>query len=319
LEEWSVDLGSRLAAAPISWGVCEVPGWGIMLPPARVLDEMASLGLGATELGPTGYLGDSPADVVAVLDDRDLRLVGGFVPLALHDAGLREESRQIATACAAIFAAAGANVFVTAAVVDQAWSSRRPLDDAAWSAFADGLAMVDEICASKGLTQVLHPHVGTLVETADDVQRALEVSDVRWCLDTGHLTIGGVDPVAFAADHADRVAHVHLKDVRAALADDVRAGRFTLLEATRRGVFQPLGQGDVDISGVVQNLERAGYTGWYVLEQDTTLDVAPPPGKGPVADVRVSLAYLASHVPPTPAGTAPAEVSHNHHEAESRA
>ena len=313
-----MDLRSRLAAAPISWGVCEVPGWGIMLPPARVLDEMAALGIGATELGPSGYLGDSPSDVLALLQPRGLRLVGGFVPLALHDAAQRAGSRDIATACAQVFAAAGATRFVTAAVVDQAWSAPRRLDDAEWRTLADGLALVDDICASKGITQVLHPHVGTLVETAEDVERALALSDVRWCLDTGHLTIGGVDPVAFAAAHADRVAHVHLKDVRSALADDVRAGRLSLVEAARRGIFQPLGHGDVDIAGVVHNLERAGYRGWYVLEQDTTLDEPPPPGEGPMADVRKSIRYLASEVGPAPAGGAPMTVDASTIRAETR-
>ena len=312
-------LGSRLAAAPISWGVCEVPGWGITLPPARVLDEMASLGIGATELGPTGYLGDAAVDVAALLGDRGLRLVGGFVPLVLHDADQRAESRRIAMSSADVFAAAGATVFVTAAVVDQAWSPRRPLDDAEWRTLAEGLAMIDDICAVKGLTQALHPHVGTLVETADDVERALEASDVLWCLDTGHLTIGGVDPVAFASAHAERVAHVHLKDVRSVLAKDVRDGRLTLLEATRRGVFQPLGRGDVDIAGVVENLERASYTGWYVLEQDTTLDAPPPPGAGPVTDVEASIAFLAAHVPMSPSGDTPVDADRTITRAETRA
>ena len=104
-----------------------------------------------------------------------------------------------------------------------------------------------------------------------------------------------------------RIGHVHLKDVRATLATAVRAGRLSLIAATRRGVFRPLGRGDVDIAGVVGHLERAGYTGWYTLEQDTTLDEAPAPGEGPIADVRESVAYLTTHVGATPAGPSPVE------------
>lgn len=302
-----MDLGSRLAGAPISWGVCEVPDWGITLSPERVLGEMASLGIRATELGPTGYLGASAGEALARLDEHGLRLVGGFVPLALHDQSQRAESERIAQASAALLAAAGAEVFVTAAVIDQAWSPRRQLADSEWRTLANGLVMVDDVCSAHGLTQVLHPHVGTVVETADDVERALAASDVRWCLDTGHLAIGGVDPVRFAAEHADRVAHVHLKDVDASLAEDVRAGRLSLVEATRRGVFRPLGRGDVDVVGVVDNLEHAGYAGWYVLEQDTTLDEPPSPGTGPLLDVGVSIAYLSAHVRGTPTGGSPVE------------
>src|SRR5215475_7525795 len=78
----SVD--ERVGGAPISWGVCEAPGWGHELPPERVLGEMRELGLRATELGPTGYLGQDPADVRAVLARYQLRLIGGFLPVPMH-------------------------------------------------------------------------------------------------------------------------------------------------------------------------------------------------------------------------------------------
>ena len=85
--------------------------------------------------------------------------------------------------------------------------------------------------AAEGLELVLHPHVGTLVESAADVDRALAHTDVPWCLDTGHLLIGGVDPAAFVRDHAERIGHVHLKDVDARLADAVRTGALSLVQA----------------------------------------------------------------------------------------
>src|SRR5512132_1782910 len=84
------DLGRKLAGAPISWGVCEIPGWGRMLPPERVLAEMASLGLTATEMGPLGYLPTDPDEIRALLDAHGLGLVGAFVPLVLHERSLEE-------------------------------------------------------------------------------------------------------------------------------------------------------------------------------------------------------------------------------------
>jgi inosose dehydratase len=297
----------RVAAAPISWGVCEVPGWGLMLPPERVLDEMASLGIRATELGPTGYLGDSAEEVSTLLSERHMRLVGGFVPVVLHDRARRAESERIVQSSASLLAAAGADVFVTAVVVDLDWSPRRELDRDGWRALAEGLQLVDDICAAHGLTQVLHPHVGTLVETAADVEHALAVSGVRWCLDTGHLTLGGVDPVRFAAAHAQRVGHVHLKDVSAELAARVRAGELSLLEATRLGLFRPLGSGDVDVAQVVERLECSGYAGWYVLEQDASFAELTPPGASPLDAVRESLRFLTSSIGATPAGVLPVE------------
>jgi inosose dehydratase len=116
---------------------------------------------------------------------------------------------------------------------------------------------------------------------------------VRFCLDTGHLTIGGYDPVEFAADAAGRVAHVHLKDVREPLAAAVRDGTTSLLDAVRDGLFCPLGTGDAPVAATIERLERDGYNGWYVLEQDTDLGAsAPPAGSGPIDDVRTSADFV---------------------------
>jgi inosose dehydratase len=283
------DIDNRLAAAPISWGVCEVPGWGHQLAPERVFGEMASLGVRATELGPIGYLPFEPAAIREALDRHGLRLVGGFVPLVLHEPALdTAEAERVA----AVLAAAGAEVFNAAVVADAQWSPPLPLDDDGWSRVARHLAEVERLVAQHGLTLALHPHVGTQVETAADVERMLELSEVGWCLDTGHLLIGGVDPAEFARRHGDRVVHVHLKDVDMAVA---RRG-LSLVQAVQAGLFRPLGHGDVRIDEVLDGLD--GYGRWLVLEQDTALTGEEPPvGNGPVTDVRTSIAYLQSLAP----------------------
>jgi inosose dehydratase len=282
----------RLAGAPISWGVCEVPGWGIMLPRERVLGEMRDLGLKASELGALGYLGDEPDQIRALLASFSLGSVGGFVPVALHDPSVRQQAERDAERAARLLEGSGGSYFVTAAVVDADWSAPFELDDQEWGDFASGLAMVERVCAAHGLTQVLHPHVGTLVERADHVQQVLRRSDVQFCLDTGHFSIGGIDPATFAVDHAERVSLVHLKDVDMALAPAVRDHQTTLLNATRAGLFQALGRGSVDIAGTVRALEERGYKGWYVLEQDTTVAAAAAAHVDPAADVKASIDYL---------------------------
>lgn len=285
----------RLAGAPISWGVCEVPGWGVMLPAERVLDEMRQLGLAATELGAPGFLPDDTDELSATLARHEMRLVGGFVPVVVHDPAVAATTRAAATATAEHFRRAGGEVFVSALVVDAAWSRPWSMSDTELGHTVAMLAELDEICAAHGLVHVVHPHVGTLIESADDVRRLLAASTVRWCLDTGHLAIGGYDPAAFARDAGDRVAHVHLKDVDSAVATAVADGTLDIRTGVQRGLFRPLGEGDVAVAETVIALETQGYGGWYVLEQDADLGtVAPPVGSGPVDDVGTSLAFLQS-------------------------
>jgi inosose dehydratase len=282
----------RLAGAPISWGVCEVPGWGRQLDADRVFAEMASLGLTATELGPIGYVPFDPRAIRERLDRHELRLVGGFVPLVLHEPEL---DTTAADEIARVLAEAGAEVFVAAAVKDAAWSPPEALDRDAWRRVARHLQEIEQRVNHHGLTLALHPHAGTQVETAEDIENVLAVSDVGWCLDTGHLLIGGADPAEFVRAHGDRIVHAHLKDVDAGIATRLRAGELTLVEATQAGLFRPLGQGDAGIDAVVDLLGSAGYERWLVLEQDTAITGEEPPvGRGPVTDVRTSIEYLHS-------------------------
>lgn len=283
----------RLAGGPISWGVCEVPGWGAELGPDRVLSEMASLGLRATEAGPDGYLGSDAESVAELLDRHGLRLVGGFLPAVLHDPTAHAASVAAAHRVGALFEAVGASFLVSAVVVDLGWSPRITLSNTEWRAVFDGLARLDEVAAAHGLTHVTHPHWGTLVERQEDVVRVLEGSGVLLCLDTGHLVLGDTDPVWLAQAGGDRIAHVHLKDVAGPVAGRLRAGELELVPAVQSDLFRPLGEGSAPVAETVLALEGAGYAGWYVLEQDCALPSADiPAGEGPVADVRRSIEFL---------------------------
>src|SRR5487761_1584497 len=283
----------RLAGAPISWGVCEEPGWGIMLPRERVLSEMRELGLKASELGALGYLGDKPDEIRSLLDEYSLGSVGGFVPLSLHDPEHRQQAEADARQAARLLAGSGGTYFVTAIVVDAAWSTPFEPTPQQWDEVASELAMVAKICGDCGLAQVVHPHVGTLVERTEHIEAVMERSDTLWCLDTGHMAIGGADLVLFATDHARQVGLVHLKDVDLSIAHEVRAHTTTLLDATKSGLFRALGQGDVDVAAVVTALEAQGYDGWYVLEQDTTISEEEAAAVDPAHDVQTSIDYLA--------------------------
>ncbi|AII08250.1 MULTISPECIES: sugar phosphate isomerase/epimerase family protein [Rhodococcus] len=282
----------RIAGAPISWGVCEVPGWGHQLGPERVLSEMRDAGLEAAEIGPDGFLPADPQELAATLASYDLKAVGGFTPVLLHDSG--HDPVPDITGTLAAFTAAGAEVLVLAAITGtDGYDSRPDLDDAGWKTLLSNLDRLHDVAAEQGIRAVLHPHVGTMIEKNSEVQRVLDGSSIPLCLDTGHLLIGGTDPLELARAAADRITHTHLKDVDAEFAARVQAGELSYTQAVAQGMYTPLGTGDVDVAGVVRHLVASGFDGWFTLEQDTIL-AGEPEGEGPVADVKTSAAFLRS-------------------------
>ncbi|TQM58001.1 sugar phosphate isomerase/epimerase family protein [Humibacillus xanthopallidus] len=281
---------NRIAGAPISWGVCEVPNWGYQLTPERVLAEMQEVGLSATELGPDGFLPADPTEMAAVLRSHQLTAVGGFTPVLMHQAAhdpLPEISRILEG-----YDATHAEVLVLSAVSGlDGYDTRPTLDEAGWKLLLDNLDRIAQMASEHGVRAVLHPHVGTMVESGAEVQRVLEGSSIALCLDTGHLLIGGTDPAELTRQSPDRIAHTHLKDVDSTIADQVRAGRLTYTEGVVRGMYRPLGTGDVDFGSIVDTLQGNGYTGWYTLEQDTIL-TEEPCGEGPIHNVRISADHV---------------------------
>lgn len=281
-------MSTRIAGAPISWGVSEVPGWGHQMRRERVLAEMRELGLAATEAGPDGFLPDDPGELRELLAAYDMTLASGFTPLVLHG----EWRPQLETA-ARRFAPAGADVIVLAASTGRNDYDARPqLSDVDWTRLLRALDEAREVAGEHGLEIALHPHYGTVVETPEEIQRVLDGCAAPLCLDTGHVVLGGGDPVAIACETPERIAHLHLKDVDGELAARVVDGRLAFSDAVRRGVFRPLGHGDVDVRSVLERLRGAGYAGWYVFEQDAKLAAEPAEAAGPRADVARSLEFL---------------------------
>ncbi len=285
----------RVGAAPISWGICEAPGWGLQLPVDRVLAEARELGITAFEQGALGWLPPDPAQMRAKLGEYGMRLLGGFVPLVLHDRSRRDEQLAEADRIAAAMAAAGAGYYVTAPVPSHEQWFHPSLSADEWDELLVNVDRVGEIVAGHGLVQAVHPHVDTDIETDDDFQRFLDGCGSKFCFDTGHLTIGGADVVRIAREHIDRVGVVHLKDVDGAVAARERSGELDLMAATHAGLFPPLGHGMVPLAEVIDIVESSGYDGWYVMETDVAItDGLPADGEGPVLGVARSLDFLRS-------------------------
>lgn len=280
-----------VAAAPISWGVSELPEWGFRMPRWRVLSEMRELGFTATELGPRGFLPDDPAACRAALEEHGLRLVGGFLAVVLHDRRV-EPLDEIAREAMLLASAGGQVLVLAAALPGDSYDRQRNLSPGEWRVLATNLVLAEEVAASRGLRLAFHPHAGTAVASRDQVETLLARTQVGLCLDTGHLAIGGSDPADLVRREGGRITHVHLKDVDLELAEAVGANRMAYGEAVRAGLYRPLGQGGLEIEAVCELLQEAGYDGWFVLEQDTALAADPEPGGGPIAAARQSLDYF---------------------------
>ena len=292
----------KVATAPISWGACEIPGWGDLLPPERVLDEMVASGYVGTELGPPGFLPEDHDALRAALAQRGLALVGAFHPVPLHDPERRREATSAALATARLLAKLGAPMLVLAADGDgkrDAIAGRVPPDGSA-SLDEDGwqyaCTLVDRIArnaAELGVRTAFHPHAASYVEAPHEIERLLVGTDpilTGLCLDTGHIGYGGGDPAAIARAHAARVRHVHLKDLRRDVHGSAVQRRIGFRDAVGEGVFAPLGDGDLDLRGTLTALRDSGYDGWLVVEQDVRLGITP--GASPLDDARRSRAFV---------------------------
>jgi inosose dehydratase len=289
------DLSGRIAGAPITWGVDGSPGWGHLMDRDRVMAEMAEVGLKATEIGPDGYLPRDPEELRDYTARYDLQVVGGFVPAVLHRQDRFDAGWDYVKRAAAQLEASGAGVLVLGASSHlDGYDTPVVMDEDEWTTLFANLRRLQDLVTASGLTTALHPHWGMAIAGDAEVRRLLDSSDVDLCLDTGHLYVAGADPVAIAELAQGRVAHVHVKDVDGALAERVRSGAMTFKQATLSGMFTAVGDGDVDIAGVIDVLEAAGYEGWYVLEQDVSLDRDPAPGEGPIKDAEISARYLES-------------------------
>lgn len=289
------DFLQRVAGAPITWGVDGSPGWGHLMNRDRVLTEMVEVGLAATELGPDGYLPTDPGQLRDYLGGYGLGIVGGFVPALLYRPDRIDAELEYVERAARQLAATGSQILVLGPATDHAGYDRSSeMTPSEWGQFLNGLARLDAITNEYGLATAVHPHWGMAIERTQHIDRFLDSCPTGLCLDTGHVFLGGGDPVEIAGKAADRIIHVHLKDVDRAAAERVRSGKVAFRQAVIDGMFVALGRGAVDVAGVISELEAAGYRGWYVLEQDVSLKEEPDEGKGPRVDALTSVEFLRS-------------------------
>jgi inosose dehydratase len=292
----------RVGNAPCSWGVLEFEKEAAAVPPAQVLDEMAAAGYDGTELGDWGFLPTDPRALAADVERRALSLVGAFVPIALAREDALEEGVERAVRTAQLLAGAAGQTSVVVLSDDNTAVPNRTaragrireedgLSVEQWDRYAVRAGRVaSAVREATGIRTVFHHHCAGWVETPQEIEALMSRTDpevVGLCLDTGHLTYAGGNPVDTIAKYRDRIWHVHFKDCEPEIARRARAEAWDYHTAVRRGIFCELGQGMVPFASVVDALRVEYYAGWIVVEQDVL------PGLGtPAASARRNREYL---------------------------
>ena len=278
----------RLAATPITWGFVGNNRWGIDLPQQRILSEMSEIGFNATEVGVPGFL---PADGVEgkkILNEYCLRAVSGPVSFVIHKKESRRDALESVRKAGQRLLAMGGEVLITVPKPGSLRSGEH-LGEDGWKELCDGLDAVEDLCRSMGLRQALHPHVGSLVETKEDMLLVMETSSCGWCFDTAHIASGDLDPGDFLEMAGDRVTLVHIKDLNLDLGRKMVQHEIEFDAAIAHRVFVPLGEGDLDLAGIIPLLPQEV---WWVLEQDQAITEFPEAGTGPADDAASSLQVL---------------------------
>lgn len=302
-------MAITIATAPCCWGVDDVtnpdlPDWRL------VLAEAAAAGYGGLELGPYGYMPLDPGALSAELRRHQLFIVAGTIFDDLVDPANREslerQSREICAVLAALPRPPVANgqrhpaPYLT--VMDWGHEARDyaaghsdravRLDAGAWSGMVATIRSIARIAQNEfGIRAVIHPHAGGHVEFADEIDRIcadVPAQEAGLCLDTGHVSYAGMDPVATLARHLDRLDYIHFKDIDPRKFAEVMARRIRFFDACAEGVMCPIGDGCIDYPAILALLERRGYAGFVTVEQERD----PRSAGGSAADVAKSRRYL---------------------------
>ncbi len=264
----------RIGINPLTWTNDDMPELGGETPLETCLAEAREAGYEGIEMG--HKFPRTAAELGPILDRHGLALVSGWYGANLMERTAEEEIAAVGEHLA-LMAGMGCPVMVFAETGGSTHGDReapistRPrLSDDDWGSFGERLTRVAEHLAARGVAMADHHHMGTVIETEEEVDRLMACPGdaVGLLLDTGHLSFSGADPAAVAARHGPRINHVHCKDVRADVLEKARGGDMSFLDAVLEGVCTVPGDGAVDFTEVLAALRLSAYSGWLVVEAE---------------------------------------------------
>ena len=274
----------RYGTNPIAWSNDDDRSLGGDIPLERCLGDASRIGFDGIEKGHK-FPADA-AQLKAVLDFYGLAYVSGWHSLSLLGRSVADEIAAIEPQLD-VLEALGCSVCIVCDTtggiggnIDAPISARPTLDSGSWPAFCADVEAVAAHCAGRGIRLAYHYHMGTVVETADDIETFMaHAGPNTWMLlDTGHAAFAGADPAALAERYMDRIVHIHAKNVRPAIREKALAEDMSFLEAVRLGVFTVPGdeEGCVDFPAVLRVAARQGYSGWLITEAEQDPAVRDP-------------------------------------------
>lgn len=281
----------KIANAPCSWGVLEFDLDGKAAGFEQVLNEIRDTGYEGSELGDWGFMPSTPTELKKELDQRNLSMVGAFVPVFMKDKTKHAAGAEVAVKTAKLMADAGyPDAFIVLAddngsVPERTQNAGRVtahmgLSPEEWKTFAEGANFVAaEVKAKTGLRTVFHHHCAGYVETPEEIDQLMSLTDpslLGLVLDMGHYKFGGGDPLYALKKHQSRIWHIHFKDCHPELAAKSRTEGWDYFQSVGSGVFCELGKGAVDFAAIVAELKKQQYSGWIVVEQDVLPGMGNP-------------------------------------------
>jgi len=266
----------KLGIAPIGWTNDDMPDLGAENTFQQCVSEMALAGFTGCEVG-NKYPTD-PAELKKALDLRGMticnRWFSSFLitkPYEEVEAEFIKELDFLKAVGASVIGVSEQSHSIQGMMDQPVWEGKYVMNDDEWATFVEGLNKLGKVAKDRGMTLTFHHHMGTVVQTEEEIDRFMDSVDpeaVFLLFDSGHCTFAGIDPVKVLSKYVDRTRHIHVKDVRKAMAEKSKSERWSFLKGVREGVFTVPGDGDVDFEPLFDIVEKSGYEGYILVEAE---------------------------------------------------
>lgn len=266
----------QLAIAPIAWTNDDLPDLGKENTFEQCISEMALAGFKGTEIG--NKYPKNPDILKHYLDLRNLKVASAWFSAYLTTKPF-EETESVFIKHRDFLHAMGAKVIVVAeqghsiqGMLDKSVFNDKPeFTEEEWNLLTDGLEKLGDLAHEKGMEIVYHHHMGTGVQTTEEIERLMDNTDplkVSLLFDTGHLVFSGEDSINIYKKYKGRIKHIHFKDIRKRVAEEVKENSDSFLDGVKKGVFTVPGDGMIDFSPIWKEIKDSGYEGWIVVEAE---------------------------------------------------